>query len=391
MTTKSNIVSIYEGKRPLECEVCHLGFAENSSLKDHMFSDLDKHMSFVHEGREVANNVTMKPMEEGSKSSYSMSNESVNGNMGGGNVIIKPEFERTSKPEEFSLTSLTVKTESHTESIYEGKRPLECEICYLDFVDKVSLKDHIFSVHGEIIRFQCGKCTESFNQKCKLKRHMESVHERRNTLAHEERLDPNEIFHPMEEGSNDINKGNIGANVIMNPDIDNQFNSEDFSPSDSIWITGPTANIDSLPNMIFETLREQSTSPSNSAACNVDDEMDINPEIDECIQPDNSIQTFENHVRLGQFNLNPLTSTHQLNQNDRHIFETVQGKSTIYDVITDQSSEGKNPAGNIGKNTVYLQYTYVQFQPKFYKLTLLKSFQKKMWTSLWMKKLQPWA
>ena len=110
--------------------------------------------------------------------------------------------------------------------------------------------------------------------------------------------------------------------MITNPDIDNQFNSGEFSPTDSTWITETTKDIDSFPNVKFETLRKQSKSPSNSFECNVDDEMDINPEIDEQIHPDNSIQTFDNQVRLGQFNFNPLTSSYQSNQMDRHKINT---------------------------------------------------------------------
>ena len=62
------------------------------------------------------------------------------------------------------------------DSVHEGKKPYECNLCDKIFTVNSSLKQHIESVHEKKKPFNCDTCKSSFTLESALKQHL-SIHE----------------------------------------------------------------------------------------------------------------------------------------------------------------------------------------------------------------------
>ena len=68
--------------------------------------------------------------------------------------------------EQLSFESDTSKDElNEIESVHEGKKSFECDVCFAVLKSKVGLERHISAVHEEKKPFKCGICDNSFSQK----------------------------------------------------------------------------------------------------------------------------------------------------------------------------------------------------------------------------------
>ena len=65
----------------------------------------------------------------------------------------------------------------HIASVHEGKKPFKCKACHYSCSIKGSLSLHVASVHERKKQFKCEACDCSFLAKGPLKRHVTSVHE----------------------------------------------------------------------------------------------------------------------------------------------------------------------------------------------------------------------
>ena len=65
------------------------------------------------------------------------------------------------------------------ESVLEGKKQFQCNICELEFHNKINLKRHIISIHDRFYKpIKCNLCDYETVCKANLKTHKDSVHER---------------------------------------------------------------------------------------------------------------------------------------------------------------------------------------------------------------------
>ena len=76
--------------------------------------------------------------------------------MGQGNIFKYPN--KMIDKEQLSFESDTSK-----DSVHEGKKSFECDVCFAVLKSKVGLERHISAVHDEKKPFKCGICDNSFS------------------------------------------------------------------------------------------------------------------------------------------------------------------------------------------------------------------------------------
>ena len=62
-------------------------------------------------------------------------------------------------------------------TVHEQKKSFKCNICHINFTEKVNMNKHIASVHENKILFEFKICGTKFNQKSALNVHIKSIHE----------------------------------------------------------------------------------------------------------------------------------------------------------------------------------------------------------------------
>jgi len=68
------------------------------------------------------------------------------------------------------------KLNKHVDSIHEGKKPFQCDICQKSFTQKASMTTHILTIHEGEKPHHCEICDERVTMKNHMKRHLKSAH-----------------------------------------------------------------------------------------------------------------------------------------------------------------------------------------------------------------------
>ena len=60
---------------------------------------------------------------------------------------------------------------------HEKLTPLDCQICFVRFVNECDLNTHILEVHKDLPEFQCHICPSTFRLRANLRKHVLATHE----------------------------------------------------------------------------------------------------------------------------------------------------------------------------------------------------------------------
>ena len=72
----------------------------------------------------------------------------------------------------------------HIDSIHNGKKPFDCNVCSKIFTHKSNLNKHIKIVHEGKKPYACSICSSAFATKQSLKKHIDGVHEGKKPFAY---------------------------------------------------------------------------------------------------------------------------------------------------------------------------------------------------------------
>ena len=122
-------------KNLFECQNCCKNFTTKGSL--------DRHISAVHEGREMS--FECEKCQKGYTTKCSL--------------------------------------DRHVSSIHEGSKPFECDLCEANFSSKKELTRHKENNHEQKKPFKCIICDAAFSDKATLNGHVMAVHEKKSHLV----------------------------------------------------------------------------------------------------------------------------------------------------------------------------------------------------------------
>ena len=179
---KQHTETVHEGIKNFACEHCGAKFYRKT--------DLVKHFSKLHEGKDSATKMFRCEFcncKTATKNGLQKHNFAVHG---GETKVERKDYSekhvatvhKGKKPTKKKKPSQISEKKHNDTTVHEEKKFIKCDICDFSSELNIDLKNHMSSIHGGIKQFICVICDGSFELKIKLQTHIESVHGKKVSL-----------------------------------------------------------------------------------------------------------------------------------------------------------------------------------------------------------------
>merc|ERR1719350_1864283 len=182
-----HIEAVHEGKKPFECDICNLSFSSKRTKILHTKRIHNETPSGFEEKTQFKSNISSRKFLQKShneKASYECHecDSRYQSKKDLINHVMKTHVEESQEQKDEKL--LNCKTlKVNPETVHEGKKPFECDICNSSFATEMAKVLHATRVHNETPsghtvkpQFKCNICKSKFSKRSHLDKHL-AVHD----------------------------------------------------------------------------------------------------------------------------------------------------------------------------------------------------------------------